>query len=225
MEANQFVGLVKFFRDENYLDKLISGCFYCKTPENYRLDNLEGVSDKYESCTYSYRTVRCDEPITMHMAGFELEGLIEATIHKGEDFDSWLHCWMSLRVPKDELALSQLKDDVRRLKKEFGENYAFIPADKLAGFVSLLIVESEHKMWCNEVIYSLDRAQWSPECKALEYSYQREYRFGFGRCAVNETNTYILNCSSGFGEYIIKNQELKLSSDDGKRVWFDLQAV
>lgn len=225
MEANKFLGLVKFFRDESFLDKLISGCLYCKTPENYRLDKLEGVSDKFESCQYSYRTARNDSPVTASLAGQELEGLLDITIHKGVDHDSWLHCWMSLRIPKDQKSLDELKADVKRLKSEFGSSYAFIPAGKLAEFVALLQRISDKELWCKEVIYSHDKGQWSSECKGVDYSYQREYRFGFGRCSPSETTPYIINHASGFHDFVLKNPELKLHSQDGKEIFFDLGAA
>jgi hypothetical protein len=39
---NNLIGIVKFFRDETYLNRLVDdGCIYCKTPESYRLESLE----------------------------------------------------------------------------------------------------------------------------------------------------------------------------------------
>lgn len=48
----EFIGLIKFFREEKKLDALINGCFYCNTPEFYRNSGYEGVSDKFESCFF-----------------------------------------------------------------------------------------------------------------------------------------------------------------------------
>jgi hypothetical protein len=225
MEANQFLGLVKFFRDESYLDKLISGCFYCKTPESYRLDKLEGVSDKFESCLFSYRTERSDSPIIVELNGEKVDGVVGVTIQKENDHDSWLHCWMSLRIPKDEESLEQLKNDIKRLKSEFGTYYAFIPANKLSAFVTLLNEISHQPLWCKEVVYSSDKNLWSPECKAAEYSYQREYRFGLGKCETSELSPLIINHDGGFHDFIIKSPEVKFESLDKEVIFFNLASA
>jgi hypothetical protein len=77
MEKNQFLGLVKFFRNEDYLDSLISGTFHCTPPEVYRLDKQEGVSDKSESCAFSYRKDRGDNPIKVTFAGKVIGGITQ----------------------------------------------------------------------------------------------------------------------------------------------------
>jgi hypothetical protein len=60
--------------------------------------------------------------------------------------------------------------------------------------------------------------------KALDYSYQREYRFLFGECSTSEKEYYIFNNPDGFSDFILKNTDFKLQSDDGEQVWFDLSA-
>ncbi len=224
-KPNAFLGLVKFFKEEAYLDKLIAGCFYCRTPESYRLEHLEGVSDKFESCAFSYRTERNDSPIVVTVNELKLEDVTGVTIHHGNDHDSWLHCWTSLRLPTDEKALESLKTDVKRMKQEFGMHYAYIPDSLLVSLVERLKKLSAQKLWCKEVTYSLDSNIWSSQCKSLSYSYQREFRFGFGECPISETIPYVLNRESGFGDIIFKNPDVTLKSKDGLTTWFDLKSV
>jgi len=208
-----------------FLDKLIAGCLYCRTPESYRLDTLQGVADKSESCMFSYREGRSDPPGKLIVDGHEIEGIESLTVHRGNGQESWLNCWTALRVPKDEAALEQLKVDIQRLKREFGEHYAFIPAGKIKPFINLLQKLSSHLFWCQEVLYSSDCNAWSSKCKALEYSYQREYRFSFGQCSDTEIDPYIIKCETGFSQFIMKEPDLKLVDNDGHTIWFDLKSV
>lgn len=224
MQSNQFLGLVKFFRSEDYLDSLIDGCFHCTPPETYRLDGQEGVSDKFESCAYSYRSERGDSPIVVKLGDIDIADALGLTIHNGQRKDAWLHCWFSLRLPNDEHSLSKLKFDISRMKKEFGEQYAFIPAPNLKPLVERLQELSDKTFSCGEVEYSGDRSQWGNLSKALEYSYQREYRFLFGKCSPSETQPYCFSNPEGFNDLIFKNAEFKLQSQDGEVVWFDLSA-
>ncbi|KAB7668787.1 hypothetical protein [Plesiomonas shigelloides] len=224
MKGNQFLGLVKFFRNEVFLDKLINGCFHCTPPEIYRLDTQEGVSDKYESCAYSYRPERGDEHVTISIKDININDALGMTIHNGSNKDAWMHCWFTLRLPKDPEALDKLKEDVTKMKNLFGKHYAFIPAHNLKPLVSTLEELSEKKLFCGEVVYSGDESKWGNLVKSLEYSYQREYRFLFGECSPSETDFYIFNKLGGFSDLILKNADLKLQSKDGKDIWFELRA-
>lgn len=224
MESNQFIGLVKFFRNEKFLDDLISGCFHCTPPEVYRLDKQEGVSDKYESCAYSYRKERGDEPITVTVGDIDISDAIGITVYNRTDKDAWMHCWFTLRLPKDQEALDKLKNDVVKMKNQFGKHYAFIPAPNLKPLVSKLKKLSEKPLFCGEVEYTGDKSKWGSLVKSLDYSYQREYRFLFGECSTFETEHYKLNNSDSFSNIILKNKDLKIQSDDGEHVWFDLSA-
>lgn len=224
MESNQFLGLVKFFRNEGFLDSLRSGCFHCTPPEVYRLDKQEGVSDKYESCAYSYRKERGDEPITVTFGDIDISDALGLTVHNRTEKDAWMHCWFTLRLPKDQEALDKLKEDVAKMKKQFGEHYAFIPAPNLKPLVSKLQELSEKPLFCGEVEYSGDKSKWGNLVKSLDYSYQREYRFLFGECSTSETEYYVFNNPDGFSNLIFKNTDFKMQSNDGEHVWFDLSA-
>lgn len=224
MKPNQFIGLIKFFANEDHLDNLIKGCFHCTPPEVYRLGKREGVSDKFESCMHSYRVERNDAPTTLELNGFEINDALEITIYNKQNQDSWMHCWFSLRFPKDEEALQTLKSHIAKMKQEFGHNFAFLLAPQLKSFIKRLQELGDKTFSCGEVEYSGDRSKWGNLCKAIEYSYQREYRFMYGECSTSETEFYVLNDPQGFGQYIHKNPEFKIMSKDKKVTWFDLSA-
>lgn len=222
MKSNQFIGLVKFFRNEEYLNLLLDGCFHCTPPEIYRMDNQEGVSDKFESCVFSYRKEREDEPIELSIAGHTLKETKSITLHNQAEKDAWLHCWFTLRVPDSPESLENLKEDVQRMKKEFGQHYAFIPAPNLKPLIERLEANSDKQMFCSEVKYSGDTSRWGNLVKDLSYSYQREYRFLFGECSSAETDFYIFQNPNGLADLIYKNIELKMQSKCGQQVHFDL---
>ena len=224
MEAGQVVGLLKFFGNEDFLDMLIAGCFHCTPPEIYRLHGDEGVSDKFESCAFSYRPERGDTAVELQINGQVIEGLMDMTSHNGGEADSWMHCWFTLRTPEEQQGLDSLKSDIERMKKEFGVNYAFIPGPKLKPFISQLQSISDKKLRCSDVAYSADRSIWGNFCKSPKYDYQREYRFLFGECSTHEKEYYVLNDPKGFKEYILKNPDLRLKSRDGTITWLGLNA-
>lgn len=223
MEANQFIGLIKFFRNEDFLDKLCSGLFYCNTPEEYRLNEQKGIGDPVESCRHSYRLSRNDSEIFVEINGHVLTGVEGLTLHNSGSRDSWLHCWFELRIPSDQDALNTLNANIKRMKTEFGNNFAFIPAPKLKPLVELLQKHSEHPLYCGSVQYSNDPSEWGNLCKSLEFSYQNEYRFLFGKCDTHSLEPYQFNITEDLKDFIFKNPELKLvDSIDQESEWFVL---
>lgn len=222
MKANEFIGLVKFFRNENYLDKLISGIFHCQTPETYRLHEMEGVSDKLESCTFSYRKTRNDPPASLTINGIEINDALAVTIYNADEGDSWLNCWLLLRVPENENELESLKTDIALMKKQFGEHYAYISPPNLLKVIEILKNNSEKPLIHKKVRYCEDKHEWGVFCKSPSYAYQREYRFAFGSCSPSETEAYCFNCPEGFYDLIYKNPGLQLKSFDQDQAWFSL---
>lgn len=223
MEDNSFLGLVKFFRNEAFLDRLIGGCFHCTPPEVYRLDKQEGVSDKFESCAYSYREERSDAPVVIKFGDIDISDALGVTVHNRAEKDAWVHCWFTLRLPGDESGLDQLKRDVAIMKKQFGHHFAFLPAPNLRPLVSRLKELSSKEMFCGEVDYNGNKAKWGNLCKSLDYSYQREYRFLFGECSPSEKEFYIFDDPQGFSDLIHKNADFKIQSKDSDHTWFDLR--
>ncbi|MGC9402860.1 hypothetical protein ACP43V_10440 [Vibrio genomosp. F10 str. 9ZC157] len=225
MKGQQVLGLVKFFRNEEYLDKLIEGCFHCTPPEVYRLANLEGVSDKFESCRYSYRDQRKDPKFNLKICGIDLSRVArEVTITNGFEHNSWMHCWFLLKMPSDESTLDELRSDIARMKSEFGEHYAFVPITKFASFVERLKKNSSKELFYGEVQYDHDKSNWGNLCKSNLYSYQREFRFLFGSCDVSEVDYYVFDNAGGLGDIVLKNEDIKITSKNGDIVWLELCA-
>lgn len=226
-QANDFLGLIKFFRNEEYLDKLIAGRMHCQTPETYRLSKMEGVSDRAESCMYSWRPTRGDvlKEVVINRHAIPSQDVVAITIHNGEPDESWLHCWFSLRMPGDLESLEALKADLQRMKAHFGRHYAFILNTNVRPFLSLLKDVSCKTVWASEVTYSEDVTQWGLNCKSPAYGYQREYRFGFGACAVSETEPYVFDHPDGFAYLILKSPEFVMSSNLDGAVLLNLGAI
>jgi hypothetical protein len=182
---------------------------------------MEGVSDRFESCVMSYRSHRNDPSIDLEINGCKLTDVLDATIHNGGQKDSWLHCWMSLRVPENETSLESLRDDIKKMKAHFGECFVFLPSGNIKELCKRVGEYSEKEFSCGEVSYDDDRDKWGRFCKSPSYAYQREYRFAFGECSPTEMDPYCFRCPEGFGDLLYKNPELKLESHDKKQVWID----
>ena len=222
MKPNAFIGLVKFFRNESYLDMLISGTFHCQTPEIYRLHEQEGISDKFESCRFSYRKERDDPLISLTLNGVEINDALAITIHNGDGGESWLNCWLVLRVPANEEELESLNTDIDLMKKQFGEHYAYISPPDLEKVIEILKKNSEKPLTANQVLYHEDEDEWGIFCKSPTYAYQREYRFAFGECSPSETEAYCFQCPEGFQDLIYKNPQFELKSHGRDEPWFHL---
>lgn len=223
-QAGKFLGLIKFFREEWKLDSLINGCFYCNTPEFYRMSGDEGVSDKFESCVFSYRTSRNDEPVTLNVNGIDLNDVLGLTVHNGGDGDAWMHCWYALWVPKDQADLDETKANIERMQSEFGKLYAFIPAREIKTFHETLSKLTDKPISCKEVVYSSDKEKWGTFCKSLSYAYQREYRFSIGECEPHNTTEYIITSTDGFSDVIVKNPKIQLQHNTTGQVWLEISA-
>lgn len=222
MSNNYFLGIIKFFRDPNKLNALENGLFYCNTPEYYRFSSDEGISDLHESCTTAYRSSRGDLPIKIKIKGQEIEGLTAVTIYQGGTKDRWLHCWFGLHIPQNESELNFLANDLNRMRKEFGVNFAFIPCDKIAAFVNHLETLSTYKVDHGFVRYSDSKMDWSYGCKPSAYSYQREYRFVIGECNHTCVEHLELNSDLGFSNFILINQSIEIVDADAGHVFFHL---
>lgn len=170
--------LIKFFRNEAYLDALIGGTIYANTPEHYRLHDAPGVSDVHESVGFTYRAERNDPKPKLLIDGHEIKDLTSATMRFAGKKDAWLHSWVALAVPTSETALRELVRDLRRLQSEFGPHYAVVGGgDKVAELLARVSALTEHEVALRPVAYSDEVELQSPTCKRLQYQYQREVRF------------------------------------------------
>lgn len=208
--AAKFIGIIKFFRDEQKLDALVNGCFYCNTPEFYRQNNYEGVSDKFESCYFSYNSIRDNEPLKLKVNGVTLNNVSRMIIHNPGDGDAWMHCWYALWFPKDQAELDEMNVNIERMKSEFGNQYAFIHANEIKDFVNHLEKFTDKPIFCKEVEYSPEQGKWGTFCKSLSYAYQREYRFSIGECEPHIMKEYVVTSPNGFSNIILKNPKLEL---------------
>lgn len=226
-QANEFLGLIKFFRNEEFMDKLIAGRMHCQTPETYRLSKMEGVSDRAESCVESWRPARGDSAfeVTINDHVLPFEDILALTIHNGEPFESWLHCWFCLRLPEDAEALESLVNDIRRMKKHFGSHYALIVNKDVKPFLRMLQDVSGKTVWAKEVDYTEDVTHWDVSCKSQVYAYQREFRFGFGECRVGETEPYVFDHPDGFAHLIHKSPELIIKNNQDGSMYLDFGAL
>jgi len=173
MKNCHFLGIIKFFKNEDYLAQLLGGKLYCNTPEYYRLNDEKGVSDRFECCTWSFRESRGDTGAKIVVDGHTIQGLTNVTIRSTGMKDRWLHCWTRLLMPQDETQLEQLVADLRRVRSEFGLHYAYIPEFKIKSFIERIKGMTTHKVGAGNVIYSEDSTDWSPICKSIAYQYQR----------------------------------------------------
>lgn len=222
MEKRQFVGLLKFFRKEDRLDQLMDGLLYCNTPETYRLSGAEGIGDPHESCVHAYRKSRGGVKATMEIGGHVLEGLTAVTLHTGGRKDMWLHCWFALDMPKNDDELILLVGDLNRVRREFGTQYVLLPSDHLSEFVNRVKSLHDGKFDRGRVVYSDDNMKWSVGCKSSAYSYQREYRFGFGQCAHTSTQPLSLIYEAGLSDLMMKNPCIRITDNETQAVWLYL---
>lgn len=223
VKANQFLGLLKFFHNPEYMDKLLSGVMHCQTPEVYRLAAQEGRGDKNESCIMSWRRDRNDAGVEFNLNGHVIpaEDIVSVTLQSG-DCDSWLSCWLMLRLPEGEPDLEKLKQDLTRMKREFGKNFVFLPAYHAKEFLDRLRSASSKPAWAQEIVYQEDSVMWSARCKSPAYSYQREYRIGFGQCDVHEQEPYEFLVEGGFRDLMHSNISLQLRHIKTGEVFLEL---
>lgn len=74
-------------------------------------------------------------------------------------------------------------------------------------------------MWAEQVKYFEDYMQWSCRCKSTAYTYQREYRIGFGNYAVTELESREFTCADGFSEFF-KNSNLRFKKRKNRKGLF-----
>lgn len=223
MEANQFLGILKFFHNAEYMEKLLDGFMHCQPPEIFRLSAQEGQGDRNESCTMSWRRARNDADILITINGHTAapEDVIAMTVqHEGGD--SWLSCWFTLRLPAEVSDLEKLKEDLTRMKREFGQHFIFIPAVHVREFIDRLKKASTIPVWAQEVIYEEDSGLWSSRCKSPAYGYQREYRAGFGQCEVHEIEPYTFQVDGGFRDIMFSDVSVQLTHQETGEVFLEL---
>lgn len=191
MKKGKIIGIIKFFKSEDYLDQLCNGKLFCNTPEYYRLHDAEGVSDRSECCSWAYRKSRGDVGGRIEVEGHTIEGITNITYRANGYKDSWLHCWTTLVMPQSDEELDNFIKDIKRIRSEFGLNYAYIRPSKISPFINHIKTMTTHEVKAGEVAYSEKTHDWSPACKSKKYQYQREFRILIGECQELSTEPLI----------------------------------
>ena len=222
---NKTVAILKFFKDKDNLDYLLSGGFYCNTPEFYRMSKNEGVSDVNESCLQSYRSKRGDKPIELRINGEVIEGIDNLTVQNKSLKDRYLHCWFAIRIPETNEDLEEFTRSINRMRSEFGENYAFIRMGNVSTLVKRLGKNTTSKIDYGNVVYSKDPTEWSVACKSTEYSYQQEYRFLVGNCDHTDTKPFEIVCDQRLDDLIDYNQNLEIKNKETGHTLFFLDST
>ena len=225
MQNCHFLGIIKFFKNEDYLTQLREGKLFCSTPEYYRLHDEKGASDRFECCTWSFRQSRGDTGARIVVDGHAVQGLTNVTLRSTGMKDGWLHCWTRLLMPEDEAELEQLVVDIRRIRSEFGLHYAYVPEFKIKSFIGQIKDMTTHEVRAGNVIYSEDPTDWSSVCKSIDYQYQREFRILIGECDELSVEPLILQAHKGFDDLIMKDISIEISSKDGEWIWFRIDGT
>ncbi|PCJ49594.1 MAG: hypothetical protein COA74_05415 [Gammaproteobacteria bacterium] len=214
--------LLKFFSNETYLNELLSGKFYCNSPEFYRNHDAVGVGDRNESCASSFRISRDSNTPKLSINGIDVEGLQTLTIHNNQIKDKWMHCWFAIAKPETDDDFAGLIQDINRMRKEFGNNYAVLDGVHIQKVVDALKSSSDKDVVHGHIGYSSNKNEWSAICKSLDYEYQREYRFLIGNCHHLETNNLDLNIPENISKYIGKNLPLRMNDANTGEILFEL---
>lgn len=225
MKKGEIIGIIKFFKNEDYLDQLCNGKLFCNTPEYYRLHDQEGVSDPSECCNWSYRRSRGDVGGRIVIEGHTIQGITNITFRTTGAKDSWLNCWTTLEMPESDEQLDNLVNDINRIRSEFGLNYAYIPPSKINLFVDHIKTLTTNEVKAGQVIYSEEKPDWSPACKSMNYRYQREFRILIGECQELSVEPLIIENKEGFNDFIMKNISIAISSQDDEWVWLGLNGT
>jgi hypothetical protein len=222
MSNGSRLGYLKFFRDVDKLKSFEDGLFYCNTPEFYRQSTDDGISDLHESCFHAYRKSRGDDAVKIQINGTKIEGITDSTTHLGGLKDRWLHCWFSFDMPESDTEFDALYQRVQAMRKEFGENFAFIPSAHIRQFVNRLRSASDLNIEYGDVKYSDNKQEWSFACKSSKYSYQKEFRFVVGECGHLDMTPLKIRVSDGFSDLIFVNEVIELKDKNSNLLLFHL---
>lgn len=221
MEDFFHVGLVKFFRDEAYLDNFLNGYLRFNTPEIYRLSEQKGVSDPHESCQHTYRRSRGDAPTKLFIDGIEIKEVTALTIGNGLN-NRWLQCWSILQIPKNTEDLAQFVFDINQIRTEFGSNFMLLQFSKITEYEMRIKKLTHHPVEFGSVSYSDDINEWGVFCKSSAYKYQREFRFTIGECNHLSQMPLEIECAEGFKDLIFKNPTVYILEENSKKEIFHL---
>lgn len=215
------LGLIKFFNNDTYRQDFIDGMLYCNSAEYYRTHTSPGVADPYESCIYSFTDgigYRTSPKVEFSLKkNFKkslcIDSFNKLMLKRKGDADSWMHCWFELRSPKNIAELEEQKDNIDRLKKDFGKYLVFIPTENISSFVKRIQEDAPLEYSCGRVNYSANRFDWFSYCKSYDYSYQQEVRFCFGENLERSVEEKKIKYIKGFKDLFIYSMWLRVKQD------------
>lgn len=200
--TNRYLGMIKFFRNKDYLDMFLDGTLYCNTPEYYRNSTQKGVSDRNESCVSSFYTGRGDRIERFEINGIEIPPPTRIITRQGRK-DGWLHCWAIIQLPENDKSFEKLNKDIQQLKEEFGSYYAFINSANIMPFLERIKNNTNCSFFDSEVTYFKGGyIGHSILHKSEEFSYQREYRIILGECESDCVDPKIFSIKKGFHDLV-----------------------
>jgi hypothetical protein len=215
--------LLKFSPNERFLDDLVGGTIYANTPEFYRLHDAPGVSDHHESVAFTFREKRKDPTPKLVVGDRELTDLTALTVRFDGGKDAWLHSWTAVTLPRDEISLRSLVQDLRRVQAECGPHYVVVPAVKINELMKRIAALTASKVAMRAVAYSDEMKDSSPVCKRKSFEYQREVRFLIGECGDHDVTPLILKDAAGFGDLMAKNVDVSMINRENGQHMFDLR--
>ena len=183
MTEVRVAAIVRFGRRE-HLEQLLEGKIRWVPPEYYRMRYEHPTGDLDESCSASYRRVRASWKPVLTVDGHEIpaDDMISLTLRGKGHPDRYLHCWSIIALPEDPDQLACLKDDLTRIRLEFGCDYLSMPHTNIEEYLVRIALKSPGEVSASIVRYTGRREEWGPACKDLQFKYQREFRFLSGKC-------------------------------------------
>ncbi|MGB0836146.1 MAG: hypothetical protein ACPGR2_16660 [Psychrobium sp.] len=224
IKENEFLALIKFFREIDHLEMFLDGKIYCNTPEYYRLSNAPGVSDKNESCHFSIRSSRGESHFEVEMNNNFIGKVSDFTIRTGRR-DGWLHCWAILRTPETDIDFEKMQSDFKRMQREFGPHFVFVTAENSHVMAERIASATNNEVDCHEIDYKEHTILGSSiKTKHVDFSYQREFRFIFEECSDQETEPKIYNVENGFRDIAQVSPKFELvASTETEKYQFTLE--
>lgn len=216
LEGGDYLGLIKFFREQKHLEMFLDGDIYCNTPEYYRLADAPGISDRNESCNICVRKSRNDLPLEMEVAGKYAGEATDFILRSGRA-EGWVQCWAILNVPKNDLEFDILTESFNRLKNEFGPYYLHVKPEQshemLSRMTSSLDINIEAKQVAYEEYPILGDSIFK---KSNRFSYQNEYRIVFSECDTNNIDARIFKVNKGFRDLLDVNPKIEITGKSEK---------
>ena len=186
---------IKFFSNIDRANQLMKGLFYCNTTSFYRACELEGIGDTQESVSYHglYEPnamighLRLGEMVESSKFPLEkLDGKMKVHSEKVGFEQGWLHCWFVFDEITGSESLESMLNDLQRVREEFGFNFVSFQAKDLGKVLERINKATNDKVRTSRVGYSDNKMLQNIACKRTDYSYQREFRFIFSECGIEE---------------------------------------